>query len=113
MFLARRRRRDWIHEIKLGGLRLLAFRAGKRVRLYTPQGDDWGDRFPLITVAVAALQLHSCLIDGEAVICGEKRCRWFSSPGLLALQPDGIPLRLRPASARWKGFAVRAWVKPP
>ena len=61
--------REWIHEIKHNGLRLLAFRAGRRVRLYTPQGDDWSERFPLITAAVAALPLHSCLIDGEAVIC--------------------------------------------
>jgi ATP-dependent DNA ligase len=115
--------RDWIHEIKLGGLRLLAFRAGKRVRLYTPQGDDWGDRFPLISVAVAALQLHSCLIDGEAVICGARgiegfhhldSCRLSQAAflyafDLLALDGEdlrGEPLEVRKSElARLLGFA--------
>jgi ATP-dependent DNA ligase len=41
----------WIHEIKHDGYRLIIQRYGKRVRLWTRNGHDWSDRFPLITEA--------------------------------------------------------------
>jgi bifunctional non-homologous end joining protein LigD len=59
----------WIHEIKFDGFRLLARRDGPRVRLFTRNGYDWTERFPLIRQGMAALQVRSCLIDGEAVCC--------------------------------------------
>jgi bifunctional non-homologous end joining protein LigD len=33
--------RDWIHEIKHDGYRLIVQRDGKRVRLFTRNGHDW------------------------------------------------------------------------
>jgi bifunctional non-homologous end joining protein LigD len=59
----------WIHEIKFDGFRLLARRDGPQVRLFTRNGYDWTDRFPLIRAGMTALTAHSCLIDGEAVCC--------------------------------------------
>ena len=38
----------WLHEIKHDGYRMLARREGHRVRLFTRNGYDWTDRFPLI-----------------------------------------------------------------
>src|SRR5947207_5135299 len=38
---------DWIHEIKHDGYRLTVHREGKRVRLFTRNGHDWTDRYPL------------------------------------------------------------------
>jgi bifunctional non-homologous end joining protein LigD len=32
---------DWIHEIKHDGYRLIIQREGKRVRLFTRNGNDW------------------------------------------------------------------------
>jgi len=43
---------DWLHEIKHDGYRLIVQRDGKRVRLFTRNGYDWSDRYPLITEAV-------------------------------------------------------------
>jgi bifunctional non-homologous end joining protein LigD len=43
-------------------------RDGKRVRLWTRNGHDWSDRFPLITEA--ALRNRSFVIDGAAVLLG-------------------------------------------
>jgi ATP-dependent DNA ligase len=57
---------DWIHEIKHNGFRLLARRGAERVRLFTHNGHDWTERFPLIVEAVLALRPASCLIDGES-----------------------------------------------
>jgi bifunctional non-homologous end joining protein LigD len=63
--------RNWIHEIKHDGYRLMARRDAAGVRLLTRNGHDWATRFPLIVEAVDALRLRSCLIDGEAVCCDE------------------------------------------
>src|SRR5262245_34402946 len=61
----------WLHEIKHDGFRLMAWRDGERVRLFTRNGHDWRARFPLIVAATIALRVRSCLIDGEAVCCDE------------------------------------------
>jgi len=59
---------DWIHEIKHDGFRVMARRDGKKVRLISRKGKDLTYRFPLAVQAVAALPVHSCVIDGEAII---------------------------------------------
>jgi ATP-dependent DNA ligase len=41
------------------------------LRLLTRNGYDWTRRFPTICKAVDALKARSCLIDGEAVYCGD------------------------------------------
>ena len=53
--------------------RLPGYRAqvGKRVRLYSRPGNDLTYRFPLIVEAIAKLRSRSCIIDGEAVACGD------------------------------------------
>jgi ATP-dependent DNA ligase len=39
---------DWLHEIKHDGFRLMARRDVKGVRVYTRNGNDFTQRFPLI-----------------------------------------------------------------
>ena len=43
--------RDWVHEIKHDGYRLLVRRDGARIRCFTRNGHDWADRFPAIVDA--------------------------------------------------------------
>jgi bifunctional non-homologous end joining protein LigD len=62
---------DWIHEIKHDGYRLIVQRDGARVRLFTRNGHDWGDRFPLIVEAALQNKQQHFVIDGEAVLLGE------------------------------------------
>ena len=62
---------EWLHEIKHDGFRVIARKEGKRVRLYSRPGNDLTYRFPLIVEALAKLRSSSCIIDGEAVACGE------------------------------------------
>ena len=45
---------NWIYEIKFDGFRMLARRDGPRVRLYTRNGYDWTERFPLVREEMAA-----------------------------------------------------------
>ena len=61
----------WIHEIKHDGFRILAHRRGRSVRLFTRNGNNLADRFPLIAEAIEALPVRSCVVDGEAIVCGD------------------------------------------
>jgi bifunctional non-homologous end joining protein LigD len=57
----------WMHEIKFDGYRALAACAGGEVRVYTRSGKDWTDKFVPLAEHLRALDLPSCLIDGEIV----------------------------------------------
>jgi bifunctional non-homologous end joining protein LigD len=57
----------WMHEIKFDGYRALAACAGGEVRIYTRKGLDWSDKFVPLVERFKALDLPSCLIDGEIV----------------------------------------------
>jgi bifunctional non-homologous end joining protein LigD len=59
-----------LHEIKHDGYLLIVQRDGKRVRLFTRNGHDWSDRFPLISGAALRNRNSSFVIDGEAVLLG-------------------------------------------
>jgi ATP-dependent DNA ligase len=48
-------RPDWIHEIKHDVYRLIIQREGKRVRLWTRNGHDCSNRFPLIIEAALSI----------------------------------------------------------
>jgi bifunctional non-homologous end joining protein LigD len=61
---------DWIHEIKHDGYRLIVQREGKRVRLFTRNGNEWTERYPLIVEAALRNRASSFVIDGEAVLLG-------------------------------------------
>src|ERR1700731_357197 len=65
----------WLHEIKHDGFRVIARKDGKRVKLFSRPGNDLTARFPLIVEALGRLQPRSCILDGEAVSCGEDRIR--------------------------------------
>ena len=62
--------KDWVHEIKHDGYRLIVQRDGQRVRLFTRNGHDWSGRFPLITEAALRNRNSSFVLDGEAVLLG-------------------------------------------
>src|SRR5258705_10439782 len=62
--------RDWIHEIKHDGYRLIVVRDGARVRLFTRNRYDWIDRYPWIVEAALRNRTSSFVIDGEAVLLG-------------------------------------------
>src|SRR5262249_40714271 len=62
--------RDWVHEIKHDGFRIIIWRNGDNIRLVTRNGFDWAERYPRIVEATAALNVSSVTIDGQAVMCG-------------------------------------------
>jgi bifunctional non-homologous end joining protein LigD len=68
-----------VHEIKHDGIRLIARKTDTRVRLYSRPGNDLTGRFQLIVEALAGLRARSCIIDGEAVCCGQDGIALFDS----------------------------------
>jgi bifunctional non-homologous end joining protein LigD len=70
--------REWLHETKHDGFRIIARKKGPQVGLYSRPGNDFTYRFPLIVDALARLRSRSCIIDGEAVACDEKGVALFN-----------------------------------
>jgi bifunctional non-homologous end joining protein LigD len=64
--------RQWLHEIKHDGFRIIARKTGAQVRLYSRPGNDLTRGFPLIVETLARLRSRSCIVDSEAVACDDK-----------------------------------------
>jgi bifunctional non-homologous end joining protein LigD len=58
----------WLHEIKHDGFRVLAWKQGERVQVWSRRGADFTDRFARIADAVQGLDAEEVMIDGEAVV---------------------------------------------
>jgi bifunctional non-homologous end joining protein LigD len=102
----------WLHEIKHDGFRVIARKDDKRVRLYSRPGNDLTWRFPLIVEAFTRLRSRSCILDGEAVACGDDgiasferiRHRQYDESVFLyafdLIELDGMDLRREPLDVR-------------
>ena len=64
--------KDWIHEIKFDGYRVLCTVSDKGVVIRTRNGNDWTDKFPAIAEALSELKVDSAVIDAEAVVLDDK-----------------------------------------
>jgi bifunctional non-homologous end joining protein LigD len=114
----------WVHEIKHDGFRVMARKAGNRVRLYSRPGNDLTYRFPLIVESLARLRSPSCIIDGEAVACDDDglpvfdRLRYRRDDSRVfpyafdLLERDGRDLRREPIGRR-KVLLIRLLAKAP
>jgi bifunctional non-homologous end joining protein LigD len=86
------------------------------VLAYSRPGNDLTPRFPLIVEALARLRSRSCIIDGEAVACGDDGIasfelirRWDTDEGVFMwafdlIELDGTDMRRDPLATR-KGKA--------
>jgi bifunctional non-homologous end joining protein LigD len=62
--------REWLHEIKYDGFRLIVHRDDNRVRLLTRNGFDWSGRYPWIAESALKNRTKQFVIDGEVVVLG-------------------------------------------
>jgi hypothetical protein len=100
----------WLHEIKHDGYRLMVQREGKRVWLFTRNGHDWTDRYPLIVEAALKNRSRSFVIDGEAVLLGVEE-GWLSAFRLSPM-PSRTGQRAAPVVVSEEGLAAGggAWL---
>src|SRR5678816_2867509 len=57
---------EWVFERKLDGIRLLAFKDGPRVQLYSRNRLMKNEAYPAFVKAIEALPVHDAILDGEA-----------------------------------------------
>src|SRR5262252_3913142 len=102
-------RPGWTYEEKYDGYRILAYKEGARVRLFSRNDKDRTDSFRDVAAAIARLRDQTLLLDGEAVVFDRKRVSRFQllqRGGETAfavfdcLYRNGRDLRGEPLSAR-------------
>ena len=57
---------EWIFERKLDGIRMLAFKQGRDVRLYSRNRLPQNGSYPGVVEAIASLPVNELIVDGEA-----------------------------------------------
>jgi bifunctional non-homologous end joining protein LigD len=60
--------KDWLHEIKFDGYRLIAVKNEGDVRIFTRNQIDWTDRFRSLADQLKKISEHDFVLDGEAVV---------------------------------------------
>lgn len=64
---------NWLHEMKLDGCRILAFKKNSQIQLMTRNGNGWTEKFKSIATAVKNLAIKNVVLDGEIVILNENQ----------------------------------------
>jgi len=59
--------KEWLHELKFDGYRLLCHLNRGRIRLWTRNQKDWTDKFPNVSKALQTLRVQSAILDAEVV----------------------------------------------
>jgi bifunctional non-homologous end joining protein LigD len=70
-------RRGWVYEEKYDGIRILAYKEGKDVKLLTRNDIDRTKGFPEVVDAIRRLKPATLLLDGELVIFDRKKVSRF------------------------------------
>jgi bifunctional non-homologous end joining protein LigD len=85
---------EWLFERKLDGIRLLAFKQGAQVRLYSR--NQLLQHIPAVAEAIARLPVHDAILDGE-VLWDHSAYHVFDLPWLDGRDLRPLPLELRQA----------------
>jgi bifunctional non-homologous end joining protein LigD len=104
-------RPGWVYEEKYDGYRILAYKEGSSVHLYSRNAIDRTDRFSDIAAAMSKLRPSTLLLDGEVSVFdreGVSRFQLLQNLGtgksvfavFDCLYKDGKDLRARPLSER-------------
>jgi bifunctional non-homologous end joining protein LigD len=88
---------DWIFERKLDGIRLLAFKQGPDVRLFSRNHLPQNHCYPAVADAIAALPVSDAILDGEATWDPQSRVAYHVFD---VIWLDGDDVRTRPLDER-------------
>jgi bifunctional non-homologous end joining protein LigD len=106
---------EWVFERKLDGIRLLAFKDGARVQLYSRNRLTKNQAYPAFVKAIEALPVHDAILDGEATGWFDPRddeayhvfdVMWLDGRDLTALPLDARRARLEALPLRPPLFLV-------
>lgn len=63
--------KNWLHEIKYDGYRIMISKDGDDVKLLTRNGKNWSSRFPALRSEISRMAVESLYIDGEMTVLKE------------------------------------------
>ena len=85
--------KHWIHEIKHDGYRCQVLLERGQARVFTRNGYDWSDRFPLLSAPLPSFPAQSAIIDGEAIVQDQNGASDFDAlSSAMRWHPDSIIL---------------------
>jgi bifunctional non-homologous end joining protein LigD len=64
--------KNWLHEIKYDGYRLLISKKGNAITLKTRNNNDWTHKFKTVKAAVAKQKFKNIILDAEVVVLDPK-----------------------------------------
>lgn len=70
-------RPNWVFEEKYDGVRMIAYKEGPRVTLFSRNAIDRTARYPAIAVAISRLKPATLCLDGEVVVFDRKKTSRF------------------------------------
>ena len=65
--------KNWLHEIKFDGYRIIASKKNNETKLFTRNNLDWTNKFPNVANVINQLPIKSVIFDGEIVILDDKQ----------------------------------------
>lgn len=65
--------KQWLHEIKFDGYRILCFINNGKVKLMTRSHQDWTKKFDYLVNYIQKLNLKDSILDGEVVVLDKKQ----------------------------------------
>lgn len=65
--------KNWYHEIKFDGYRILAFKTAKTTKTITRNNHDWTNKFKTVADEVNRLPIKNVIFDGEVVVLDDKQ----------------------------------------
>src|SRR3977135_2349187 len=68
---------NWVYEQKYDGIRILAYKEGKKLSLLTRNAIDRVSAFPNLAAAIRHLKSSTLLLDGEVVVFDQKNASRF------------------------------------
>ena len=96
---------EWIFEQKFDGIRLIAFKNGRRVQLLSRNRLPQNDAYPSVLAALESLAVHDVILDGEATgVWGRQGRPAYHVFDILRL--DGRDLTALPLSERRQVLAT-------
>jgi len=97
---------EWIFERKIDGIRMLAFKSGKDVKLYSR--NRLPQEYPAVAEAIAKLPIHHVILDGEAAWHAESRIAYNVFDVLWLNGRSVMELPLDERRALWKQLKLHA-----
>jgi bifunctional non-homologous end joining protein LigD len=79
--------KEWLHELKYDGVRILCRVERREARAYSRNGKDWTDKFASIARAAAQLPVRAAWLDGEVCIVDPRGVTSFQALQNLLADP--------------------------